>query len=222
MTDVNQPAHRISGSSATCPETNVKNEMEMNPAVHQAIQHDTSSMDEPIGNAVARDFRSRSAEESEAGRHIDPATAEVGWDCIEWIDHAPPPEETYGNRIYFARAPGSDIWVSFRDLPADTRDALLARQRSRDLEAEQFLVMIKEQIDPATAEIDSFYADYFDTCGEGNPFGFRDFGMEYFARSPGSDIWVAFRDLPADTRRALESRMSVDGQDGGGPRAPKV
>jgi hypothetical protein len=28
-------------------------------------------------------------------------------------------------------------------------------------------------------------------------------GREYFARSPGTDIWVLFRDLPDATREAL-------------------
>jgi hypothetical protein len=28
-------------------------------------------------------------------------------------------------------------------------------------------------------------------------------GREYFARSPGTDIWVLFRDLPQQTRDAL-------------------
>jgi len=32
-------------------------------------------------------------------------------------------EECFG-RLYFARAPESDIWVSFYDLPGPTRDAL--------------------------------------------------------------------------------------------------
>jgi hypothetical protein len=28
-------------------------------------------------------------------------------------------------------------------------------------------------------------------------------GREYFARAPGSDVWVAFEDLPEATREAL-------------------
>ena len=34
-------------------------------------------------------------------------------------------------REYFARNPGSDIWVSFQDLPADTSDALWERHKKR-------------------------------------------------------------------------------------------
>jgi len=34
-------------------------------------------------------------------------------------------------REYFARAPGSDIWVSFYDLPDSTRDRLWKKHSSR-------------------------------------------------------------------------------------------
>ena len=30
-------------------------------------------------------------------------------------------------------------------------------------------------------------------------------GQEYFARQPGSDIWVHFGDLPDDVRQAVEA-----------------
>ena len=65
----------------------------------------------------------------EAGIKIDPETAEVlcsygdTSDPYE-IDPLLPEEWRQGGRNYFARSPGSDIWVYFGDLPAATADAL--------------------------------------------------------------------------------------------------
>jgi hypothetical protein len=68
----------------------------------------------------------------EAGLHIDPATAEVFWTYAQTLDPYgvyPEVEECVG-REYFARAPGSDIWVLFDDIPRQTRDALWSRYSS--------------------------------------------------------------------------------------------
>jgi hypothetical protein len=76
---------------------------------------------------------------------------------------------------------------------------------------EQWLAIRKEaglKIDPETAEVDWRYARTF------NPYGLSlpdlpeeyNIGREYFARSPGSDIWVNFDDLPKATRDALWER----------------
>src|SRR5262249_24109500 len=72
----------------------------------------------------------------EAALHIDPQTAEVdfhwgyildpyglGFDLWE--------EEQCGGRIYFARAPGSDVWVEFGDLPDEVHDALWQKHGHR-------------------------------------------------------------------------------------------
>ncbi len=62
-----------------------------------------------------------------AGRKIDPETAEVLWKHGMTLDpYGLDPElpEYCIGRNYFARSPGSDIWVSFHDLPAATVDAL--------------------------------------------------------------------------------------------------
>jgi hypothetical protein len=73
-----------------------------------------------------KEFRER---RREAGRKIDPETAEVvvtygdTSDPYE-IDPLLPEEWRQGGRNYFARFPGSDIWVEFGDLPAATADAL--------------------------------------------------------------------------------------------------
>jgi hypothetical protein len=65
----------------------------------------------------------------EAGLKIDPETAEVCWSYVELSDpYGIYPERPDGYRCigrdYFARAPGSDIWVWVGDLPKATDDAL--------------------------------------------------------------------------------------------------
>jgi hypothetical protein len=64
-----------------------------------------------------------------AGRQIDPATAEVEWTYEYTLDPYGiwpdiPEEYQQVGRAYFARAPGTDVWVEFGDLPKATRDAL--------------------------------------------------------------------------------------------------
>lgn len=63
---------------------------------------------------------------------INPETAEVDWTCAQTLDpYGVKPElpEEYQQigRAYFARSPGSDVWVEFGDLPEATRDALWAK-----------------------------------------------------------------------------------------------
>ncbi len=63
------------------------------------------------------------------GLNIDPATAEVTWTYAQTMDpygiYDDLPEQCWqAGREYFARAPGSDIWVQFGDLPKATREAL--------------------------------------------------------------------------------------------------
>jgi hypothetical protein len=72
----------------------------------------------------------------EAGFKIDPETAEVQWKYALTLDpYGVYPElpEKYRQvgRGYFARAPGSDVWVEFGDLPKVTRDALWKRHGSK-------------------------------------------------------------------------------------------
>jgi hypothetical protein len=72
----------------------------------------------------------------EAGLKIDPVTAEVDWGygkvCDPYGVHPDLPEEydCFG-RMYFARAPGSDIWACFYDLPEETREKLRERGTAR-------------------------------------------------------------------------------------------
>src|SRR5262245_35256537 len=160
----------------------------------------------------------------EAGRKIDPETAEVCWEFA----------------FECARSPGSDVWVDFCDLPAATRAALFQKHRSvaieerlkidaemteadveafylkpeaevmTDEEAQAWLAIRKEagrKIDPETAEVMWEYGQELDPYGIGRekdiPRALRSINRQHFARSPGSDVWVHFCDLPDATRDAL-------------------
>jgi hypothetical protein len=64
----------------------------------------------------------------EVGLHIDPQTAIVEWTYAQTLDPYGddpdlPDEYWQIGRAYFARSPGSDVWVCFYDLPWFTRDA---------------------------------------------------------------------------------------------------
>lgn len=72
----------------------------------------------------------------DAGSRIDPETAEVDWWYAQTLDpygiHPDLPEEYYQvGREYFARSPGSDIWVSFDDLPKVVAKKLWKKHRSK-------------------------------------------------------------------------------------------
>jgi hypothetical protein len=70
-----------------------------------------------------------------AGRKIDPDTAEVMWTYVcdfdpYGVDPELPEEYNQVGRDYFARSPGSDIWVWFGDLPSATSDALWKKHKA--------------------------------------------------------------------------------------------
>ncbi|MBR1155247.1 hypothetical protein [Bradyrhizobium sp. JYMT SZCCT0428] len=71
------------------------------------------------------------------------------------------------------------------------------------------------KIDPETAEVDYFYVPQIN-YDDYDMRGFYEHGREYFARSPGSDIWVSFQDLPNETRNKLGQKI-----DAGAARWPK-
>jgi hypothetical protein len=76
------------------------------------------------------------ATRKEAGLTIDPETAEVSWHYAQVLDPYGiypnlPDEACCVGRSYFARAPSSDVWVSFYDLPDATRDALWQTRNQR-------------------------------------------------------------------------------------------
>ena len=107
--------------------------------------------------------------------------------------------------------PGSTTVIEalFPDIPVRKRTA------SERAEIEQWLSIRKEaglKIDPETAEVDWSYGqtlDPYGVCDEWElPEEFHQVGREYFARSPGRDIWVHFGDLPEETRNRLWTRHS--------------
>jgi hypothetical protein len=70
----------------------------------------------------------------EAGLMIQPDSAEVDWRYGAIFDPYEigldlPEEMRVAGRIYFARSPGSDIWVEFGDLPEAIREALWHKHR---------------------------------------------------------------------------------------------
>jgi hypothetical protein len=75
----------------------------------------------------------------------------------------------------------------------DERNAWLASRKEAGL-----------KIDPETAEVEWTYAQTLDPYGV-YPLLPEEYcvGREYFARSPGDDVWVWFGDLPQATRNAL-------------------
>jgi hypothetical protein len=73
---------------------------------------------------------------------------------------------------------------------------------------EQWLATRKKaglHIDPEAAEVEWTYAQTLDpySVDPDLPEEYRQVGREYFARSPASDVWVWFGDLPEATRNAL-------------------
>jgi hypothetical protein len=77
---------------------------------------------------------------------------------------------------------------------------------------EQWLAIRREEalrIDVETAEVTWTYAQTFDPYGvEGVPEELKQIGREYFARSPGSKVWVWFGDLPHTVVAALWEKHS--------------
>jgi hypothetical protein len=60
-------------------------------------------------------------------------------------------------------------------------------------------------IDPMTAEVEWIYAQTLDPYGDDRdlPEEYQQVGREYFARSPGSNVWICFCDLPEATQNIL-------------------
>ena len=83
-----------------------------------------------------------------------------------------------------------------------------------EMDVEQWLAIRKEaglKIDPETAEVIWNYTQTLDPYGvcPDLPEEYQQIGREYFARSPGGEIWVWFGDLPNTTRDALWKRHSA-------------
>jgi hypothetical protein len=92
----------------------------------------------------------------EVGLKIDPETAQIesfhGQSLDPYELGIDIPEEMWQiERHYFARAPGSDEWVDFGDLPDETREAIWRREDARidaaDGKAKAFRDRIRETVD---------------------------------------------------------------------------
>ena len=102
--------------------------------------------------------------------------------------------------------PGSTTVIEalFPDIPVKKKTA------SEKLETEQWLAVRKEaglKIDPETAEVDWGYGLDLDPYGVYDewelPKEFHQIGRQRWARSPGSDVWVHFSDLPDGVEEKL-------------------
>jgi hypothetical protein len=103
-----------------------------------------------------------------------------------------------------AAASTTVIEALFPDIPVEKKTA------AEKAEIERWLAVRKEEalkIDPETAEVYWVYAQVLDPYGVLDecelPEEFRGVGRDYFARAPGSDIWVWFGDLPDETEDKL-------------------
>jgi len=72
----------------------------------------------------SEEYRKFVQERVDAGKLIDLNTAKLIWhwgNILDVYDVLGPMEETNFGRVYFLRAPDSDIWVNIYELPDDTR-----------------------------------------------------------------------------------------------------
>jgi hypothetical protein len=95
--------------------------------------------------------------------------------------------------------------------PKSNCTKMLKAEKMPEFDVEQWLVSREEAgltINPETAEVCWIYAQTLDPYGVYSdlPEDRQQVGREYFARSPGRDIWVSFRDLPDETHNALWER----------------
>jgi hypothetical protein len=70
------------------------------------------------------------------GRHIDPETAEVDWTMSYIVDPYDddlnlPEELQCTGRAYFARCPGTNVWICFDHLPDGTVDKLMKKHKHK-------------------------------------------------------------------------------------------
>ena len=99
-------------------------------------------------------------------------------------------------------SPETEAWIAER------------KRKGNDSETKAWLDKRKREallIDPATAEVDWSFGQALDPYGmiPDLPEKLQQVGREYFARRPGSDIWVHFGDLPHDVRRKLRKHPNA-------------
>ena len=90
---------------------------------------------------------------------------------------------------------------------------LVSSECGDDISVERWLEIRRQEalrIDPETAEVTCWYAltlDPYGVYGELSEEGAQ-VGREYFARSPKSDIWVWFGDLPEHVQDKLQPKRA--------------
>ena len=87
-----------------------------------------------------------------------------------------------------------------------------SKQEDSQMTNQQWLAIRKEaavKIDPETAEVCWEYGSVRDPYGLYDLTDEDNIGLNYFARSPESEVWVVFRDLPAPTRDRLRARIAA-------------
>jgi hypothetical protein len=99
-------------------------------------------------------------------------------------------------------SPETEAWIAER------------KRKGNDSETKAWLDKRKREallIDPATEEVDWSFGQTLDPYGmiPDLPEKLQQVGREYFARRPGSDIWVHFGDLPDDVRRKLRKHPNA-------------
>jgi hypothetical protein len=110
----------------------------------------------------------------------------------------------------------SEIADEVFDLFTAHHKAASAERASWEKDVEQWLAIRKEaglKINPETAQVEWRFAETLDPYGVDPdlPKECQQIGREYFARSPESDIWVHFHDLPDQIRDVLWERHKSDG-----------
>jgi hypothetical protein len=95
---------------------------------------------------------------------------------------------------------------------SQTRTKIGETKMDDSVTVEQWLTTRKEaglQIDAETAEVEWRYVYTLDPYGidPDLPEECQMIGRAYFARSPGTDVWVCFCDLPEATVRVLWERL---------------
>jgi hypothetical protein len=90
----------------------------------------------------------------------------------------------------------------------------IQRHSVEETTVKEWLAIRKEaglRIDPETAEVTWIYAEEVDPYGvhPDLPEEWSSVSRKTFARSPGSNVWVYFGDLPAATRDAFEKRWQA-------------
>jgi hypothetical protein len=103
--------------------------------------------------------------------------------------------------------------VNKPEMPPSVADVETDQMTTDQMTVEQWLAIRKEaglQIDPETAEVTWKYAQTLDPYGiyPNLPEDCQQVGREYFARSPGTHVWVHFDDLPEKVCDALWEKHS--------------